>query len=140
MHFVIAWNLQQGRETPDVHRRMAAWLDERWAAGDRRLLLMVFRDAGKSTLVGLFCAWLLGQDPNLRLLVLSAESGLATKMTRNVRRVIERNPLTRHLAAAAPRGVGGGPAHHPARRARTATRRCWPAASAPTSPAAAPTS
>ena len=74
-HFVIAWNLQQGRETPDVHLRMARWLDERWAAGDRRLLLMVFRDAGKSTLVGLFCAWLLGQDPNLRLLVLSAEAG-----------------------------------------------------------------
>jgi hypothetical protein len=54
--FVIAWNVQQGRDTPDVHLRMARWLDERWAAGDRRLLLMVFRDAGKSTLVGLFCA------------------------------------------------------------------------------------
>jgi hypothetical protein len=96
-HFVISWNLQQGRATPDVHQRMAAWLDERWAAGDRRLLLMVFRDAGKSTIVGLFCAWLLGQDPDLRLLVLSAEGGLATKMTRNVRRIIERNPLLRHL-------------------------------------------
>ena len=95
--FVTAWNLQQGRETPDVHLRMSRWLDERWAAGDRRLLLMVFRDAGKSTLVGLFCAWLLGQDPNLRLLVLSAEAGLATRMTRNVRRVLERNKLTRHL-------------------------------------------
>jgi hypothetical protein len=96
-NFVVSWNLQQGRDTPDVHLRIAAWLDERWAAGDRRLLLMVFRDAGKSTMVGLFCAWLLGQDPNLRVLVLSAESGLATKMTRNVRRVIERNPLMRHL-------------------------------------------
>ena len=52
---------------------------------------MAFRGCGKSTLVGLFCAWLLGQDPNLRLLVLSAESGLATKMTRNVRRAIARN-------------------------------------------------
>lgn len=96
-HFVLSWNLQQGQGTPDVHMRMARWLDERWTAGDRRLLLMVFRDAGKSTLVGLFCAWLLGQDPNLRLLVLSAESGLATKMTRNVRRVLERNILTRRL-------------------------------------------
>ena len=96
-HFVVSWNLQQGRGTPDVHLRMARWLDERWAAGDRRLLLMVFRDAGKSTLVGLFCAWLLGRDPNLRLMVLSAESGLATKMTRNVRRVIERTELLRDL-------------------------------------------
>ena len=71
-HFLQCWNLHQGRGTPDVHFRMAEWLDRRWAEGDRRLLLMVFRDAGKSTLVGLFCAWLLGQDPNLRLLVLSA--------------------------------------------------------------------
>jgi hypothetical protein len=45
--FVVSWNQQQGRGTPDVHLRMARWLDERWAAGDRRLL-MVFRDAGKS--------------------------------------------------------------------------------------------
>jgi hypothetical protein len=96
-HFVASWNTQQGQATPDVHLRMAAWLDQRWTAGDRRLLLMVFRDAGKSTLVGLFCAWLLGQDPNLRLLVLSAEAGLAAKMTRNVRRVLERNALTRRL-------------------------------------------
>jgi hypothetical protein len=95
--FVAAWNIQHGRETPDLHRRMAEWLDARWAAGDRRLLLMVFRDAGKSTLVGLFCAWLLGQNPNLRVLVLSAEASLAAKMTRNVRRVLERNILTRHL-------------------------------------------
>jgi hypothetical protein len=78
-HFVISWNLQQGRATPDVHQRMAAWLDERWAAGDRRLLLMVFRDAGKSTIVGLFCAWLLGQDPDLRLLVLSGGLSSATR-------------------------------------------------------------
>ena len=96
-HFLLCWNLQQGRSTPDLHLRIAEWLDQRWAAGDRRLLLMVFRDAGKSTIVGLFCAWLLGQKPDLRLLVLSAEAGLATKMSRNVRRVIERNPLTRHL-------------------------------------------
>ncbi|MGD9510174.1 MAG: phage terminase large subunit [Geminicoccaceae bacterium] len=95
--FLVAWNTQEGRDTPDLHLRIAKWLDGRWAAGDRRLLLMVFRDAGKSTLVGLFCAWLLGQDPNLRVLVLSAEAGLATKMTRNVRRVLERNRLTRHL-------------------------------------------
>jgi hypothetical protein len=35
---------------------MTRWLDRCWSEGDRRLLLMVFRDAGKSTLVGMFCA------------------------------------------------------------------------------------
>lgn len=95
--FVCAWNAEQGRSTPDLHLRVARWLDSCWMRGDRKLLLMVFRDAGKSTLVGMFCAWLLGQDPNLRLLVLSAEASLATKMTRNVRRLIERHPLLRQL-------------------------------------------
>ena len=42
--------------------------------------------------------------------------------------------------AQAARGVGGGPAHRRSARPPIATRRCWPAASAPTSPAAAPTS
>lgn len=95
--FVCGWNADQGRATPDLHLRIARWLDACWSRGDRRLLLMVFRDAGKSTLVGMFCAWLLGCDPDLRLLVLSAEAGLATKMTRNVRRLIERHHVLRRL-------------------------------------------
>lgn len=95
--FVHAWNAMQGRSTPPLHTRVARWLEGAQTGKDRRHLLMLFRDAGKSTLVGLYCAWLLSRDPNLRLLVLSAESGLATKMTRNVRRVIEQHPTTRHL-------------------------------------------
>jgi len=95
--FVSAWNTEQGRATPDLHLRIARWLDACWIRGDRKLLLMVFRDAGKSTLVGMFGAWLLGQNPDLRLLVLSAEAGLATKMTRYVRRLIERHPGLRQL-------------------------------------------
>ena len=97
LQFVTSWNQFQGRGTPLLHGRIAGWLDARRQAADRRLLLMVFRDAGKSTLVGLFCAWLLTIDPNLRILVLSAEQALACKMTRNVRRVIERHPMTRKL-------------------------------------------
>ena len=59
--------------------------------------MLVFRSAGKSTLVGIFCAWLLANDPNLRILVLAAEHDLARKMVRNVKRIIERHPVTRHL-------------------------------------------
>jgi hypothetical protein len=46
----------------------------------------VFRNAGKSTLVGIFCAWLLLNNPDLRILVLAAEHDLARKMARNVKR------------------------------------------------------
>lgn len=95
--FLILWNRLQGQTTPAVHLRMAHWLQARWQAGDTRLLLMAFRSCGKSTLVGLFAAWLFYRNPNLRILVLAAESTLANRMVRNVRRIIERHPLTKAL-------------------------------------------
>jgi hypothetical protein len=95
--FVWLWNRFQGLGTPELHRDIAGWLVRRWRAGDRRLVLQVFRDAGKSTLVALFCAWLLTQNPDLRVLVLAAEHDLARKLVRNVRRIVERCPLTRGL-------------------------------------------
>jgi hypothetical protein len=63
------------------------------AAGDRRLLLMAFRGAGKSTLVGLFCAWQLYRVPDTRILVLAADHALATRMVATVRRILARHPL-----------------------------------------------
>lgn len=92
--FVDAWNRRQRLGTPALHREVIAWLEESWNAGRRELLLLVFRDSGKSTLVGLFAAWLLLRQSNLRILVLSAEQALARKLVRNVKRIIERHPLT----------------------------------------------
>lgn len=92
--FVWIWNRLQGRDLPTLHRRICDWLDDRWREQDRRLLLQAFRAAGKSTLIGLFCAWLLRMNPNLRILVLAAEQDLAGRMVRNVKRIIERHPLT----------------------------------------------
>jgi hypothetical protein len=98
--FVWLWNRCQGLGTPPLHLEIAEWLGRRWRDGDRRLVMLVFRSAGKSTLVGVFCAWLLANDPNLRILVLAAEHDLARKMVRNVKRIIERHPLTRELVPA----------------------------------------
>lgn len=98
--FLEAWNRDQGLTTPPVHRRIAAWLAARWRAGDRHLLLMAFRNCGKSTLVGLFAAWLLARDPDLRILVLAADLALAKKMVRTVKRIVERHPATRGLKPA----------------------------------------
>ena len=91
--FLALWNQGQNLKTPDLHFRIAQWLEYSWERGDKSLLLMVFRSAGKSTLMGLFCAWLLYRDRNLRMLVLAADQALAGKMVRNVKRVIERHPL-----------------------------------------------
>jgi len=95
--FVWIWNNSQGQHTPKLHLKIASWLAERWERGDRQLLLLAFRSSGKSTLVGLFCAWLLFRDPNLRILVLAGDFALAKKMVRNVKRTIERHPLTARL-------------------------------------------
>ena len=97
LRFVWLWNRQQKQGTPDLHLRIADWLQAGAKGGKGRLALLVFRDAGKSTLVGLYCAWLLANDPSKRILVLAAEYSLACRMTRNVRRIIETHPLTRHL-------------------------------------------
>ena len=63
----------------------------------KNLAMMLFRGAGKSTLAGVFAAWALLVDPDLRILVLSADASLAQKMVRNTKRLIEKHPLTTHL-------------------------------------------
>lgn len=95
--FLWIWNRVQGLPTPRLHLLIARWLAARWASGDRELLLLAFRNSGKSTLVGLFTVWLLTQNPNLRILVLAGDFPLAKKMVRNAKRVIERHPITRRL-------------------------------------------
>ncbi|MFA7456874.1 MAG: phage terminase large subunit [Micavibrio sp.] len=95
--FLALWNARQNTATPLLHYRIATWLQRCWEHGETRLALQAFRGSGKSTLAGLFSAWLLWRDPDLRILVLAAESSLAQKMTRTIRKVIERHPLTRDL-------------------------------------------
>ena len=92
LDFLVLWYHQQGLSTPRFHLKIARWLEARWRGGETRLLLMAFRAAGKSTLVGLFCAWLLSVLPDLRILVLAADQALAAKMVRNVKRIIEKHP------------------------------------------------
>lgn len=95
--FVKGWNDMVELKTPTHHARMACWLEDCMAGQNRRMLLMAFRGSGKSTLVGLFAAWLLLRDPNRRLLVLAADMRLAMKMVRNVKRILERHPGCAHL-------------------------------------------
>ena len=101
LEFVWVWNRRLHHDTPPVHRRIARWLEGREAAGERRLLLMAFRGCGKSTLIGLWCAWQLARRPQTRILVLAADASLAVKMVASVRRIIERHPLCRHLVPGA---------------------------------------
>jgi hypothetical protein len=97
LEFVWIWNEQQRQGTPVLHKRIIRWLETRIKNREREILLMAFRGSGKSTLVGLFCAWMLARHPETRILVLAADLALARKMVRNVKRIVERHPLTRNL-------------------------------------------
>src|SRR3954467_6482307 len=100
LEFVWVWNRLQGQSTPPVHRRIVSWIEQEQAS--RRLLLMAFRGCGKSTLVGLFCAWRLLREPDTRILVLAADQALAVKMVAQVRRILERHPLCAGLRPSGP--------------------------------------
>jgi hypothetical protein len=93
LEFAWIWNQRARLGTPSLHRRVLRWFEDALAVGDRRLLLMAFRGAGKSTLVGLFCAWQLYRAPDTRILVLAADHALATRMVATVRRILARHPL-----------------------------------------------
>jgi len=95
--FIKIWNQRTKVTTPDLHLNIAGWLQYAWEKGDKRLLLMAFRSAGKSTIVGLFAAWLLYRNNDLRILVLAADFSLAKKMAQNTKRIVERHPLTAKL-------------------------------------------
>ncbi|MBR7158350.1 MAG: phage terminase large subunit [Alphaproteobacteria bacterium] len=95
--FVWIWNQTQNFSLPKHHRIICKWLQERFCGENKRALLMAFRNSGKSTLVGLFCAFALFKDCNQRILIMAADYELAKKMVRNIKRIIEKHPLTRHL-------------------------------------------
>lgn len=92
--FVALWYQRSNLGYPDLHKCITKWLEMNWLSRNQRQLLMAFRSAGKSTIVGLYCAWLLYHNPSLRILVLAADFTLAKKMVGNVKRILERHPLT----------------------------------------------
>ena len=80
-------------ETPAHHRRMMDFLVDAWSGDVRRGLLMSFRHSGKSTVVGIFAACVLFLRPQSRILILSAETGLATRMVNHIRNILENHPM-----------------------------------------------
>ncbi len=99
--FVFVWFRLQGLSVPRHQKRIARWLNRLWTEpGSRQALLMAFRNSGKSTIVGLFCAWVLYCRSSTRILVMAADHALAKKMVRNVKRIIEQHPLTKRLKPA----------------------------------------
>ncbi len=93
LEFLWIWDKVNGLKLPRHHKVIGQFLEDLFnCSNGRKGLLLAFRNSGKSTLVGLFCAWVLLQKPNLRLLVVSADHTLAKKMVAHTKHIIEHHP------------------------------------------------
>lgn len=91
-NFLDKWNDLLGFETPAHHRQIMRFLFDIWTCEPKRGLLMAFRHSGKSTVVGIFAACVLYHRPETRILILSAETSLASRMVSHIKHILENHP------------------------------------------------
>lgn len=99
-NFIDTWNQVLGLTTPSHHRQIIEFLYSVLTDAPHRGLLMAFRHSGKSTVLGIFIACVLYLRPQTRILVLSAETGLASRMVSHIRHILENHPLCSELIPA----------------------------------------
>jgi hypothetical protein len=90
--FLDAWNRLLGFSTPKHHQEIMRFLIEVLNDEPHRGLLNAFRHSGKSTVVGIFAACVLCFRPESRILILSAESNLASRMVSHIKNILENHP------------------------------------------------
>lgn len=96
-NFLDAWNNVIGLQTPNHHKTIMEFLVDIFNNEPRRGLLTAFRHSGKSTVVGIFATCVLYHNPNTRILILSAESGLASRMVFHIKNILENHPWCDNL-------------------------------------------
>ena len=92
-NFLDAWNNLLGLKTPEHHKKIMEFLVNVLNEEPHRGLLNAFRHSGKSTVVGIFAACVLYHRPETRILILSAESGLASRMLSHLKNILENDPF-----------------------------------------------
>lgn len=92
---VLVWShLKLPRPTP-VQLDICLWLSNRQ---HRRKMVKAFRGVGKSWLTAAYVLWSLLQDPQLRILVVSASKERADQFSTFCKQLIEEMPILAHLA------------------------------------------
>ena len=87
--FFLIWADVKGWVVPPLHYEICRWLENR----DRVAVLEVFRGAAKSTILALYIAWRLRENPGCRFLVQSADDLTSSKMSADAQHVITMHPL-----------------------------------------------
>lgn len=87
--FFMRWAEVKGWTVPDLHIQICHWLEYR----GRISVLEVFRGAAKSTILAVYMAWKLREDPAYRFLVQSADDLTSSKMSADAQHVISMHPF-----------------------------------------------
>ena len=95
--FLDEWNKLLNFETPKHHKKIIEFLVSVLKSPPHRGLLMAFRHSGKSSVVGIFAAYVLYMQPETRILILSAETSLSSRMVSHVRHILENHPCCAHM-------------------------------------------
>ena len=90
--FLNEWNKIIGFDTPKHHKKILQFLVAVLENPPRRALLLAFRHSGKSSVVGIFAAWVLLTRPHTRILILSAETNLSSRMVSHIKHILENHP------------------------------------------------
>ena len=90
--FLDEWNELLGLSTPAHHGRIMDYFVRTRDAAAGRALLTAFRHSGKSSVIGVFAAWVLRVRPETRIMILSAEANLASRMVGHIRNILENHP------------------------------------------------
>lgn len=98
--FLDTWNKVLGFSTPAHHLKIMGFLVSVWETEPHRGLLMAFRHSGKSTVVGIFAACVLYLHPETRILILSAENSLSSRMVAHIKHILENHPMCKDLVPA----------------------------------------
>lgn len=91
-NFLEEWNKILGFSTPNHHKQIMNFLVDVFNQEPHRGLLKAFRHSGKSTVVGIFAACVLYHNPATRILILSAETNLASRMVAHIKNILENHP------------------------------------------------
>jgi hypothetical protein len=95
--FYHIWAKLEGWKVPAFHEEMIEWLSNYHKWKGHTGVLQIARNHGKSTMVGVFVAWVLTQDPTFRFLIISEKKSTATKMVAHIIGIIKRHPVANCL-------------------------------------------
>jgi hypothetical protein len=90
--FFRIWADRKGWNVPEFHLVVCDWLEDLYWNG-RTGVLKIFRGGAKSTILALFQAWMLRENPKNRIIDRSADDGTATKLSADTKNILMLHPL-----------------------------------------------